>query len=124
MESTNVKNNLTRIFTDLTKQLNEGAITNQNMVCSGYIPIKTYDCGLITHFAIIENNKNLIPNSVTELIYDIHELYAYDKDHKIVFDLSLDEMIDEKRLTRKLLRKFHEAFEKYYDTYVYETEEE
>ena len=119
-----IKKAMKSILTNLIKQLNEGAITNQNMICTGYIPLVRYDCGLITHFAIIDNCKNLIPNSVTELSYEGYEFVGYDKDHKIVFDVHLDTMAEKEQIPEEMWRNFDTAFEKYYDTYVYESEDE
>lgn len=97
---------------EITYQLNDGAPTNQNILCEGYIPLKSYDSGVVIQFAIIEKTSP-IPNSVVELVFDHYnkEFYAYDKDRKIVFDVLLNDM-------KKTVNKFIRAFEKYYGTYV------
>lgn len=103
--------NIKSILMEITYQLNDGAPTNQNILCEGYIPLKSYDSGVVIQFAIIEKTS-LIPNSVAELVFDHYnkEFYAYDKDRKIVFDVLLKH--------DKLLTKFIRAFEQYYNTYV------
>ena len=108
------------ILLEVTKQLKDDAPTNQNIICEGYIPLKSYDCGDVTHFAIIECS-DVIPNSIVELGFDHdnNELYAYDKDQNFVFDVLLDDMINKKQITEQMLINFIREFEKYYDTYVY-----
>ena len=107
------------ILIELTHQLKDDAPTNQNIICDGYIPLKSYDCGDVIQFAIIKNSYP-IPNSVVELGFDHdnYELYAYDKDQNLVFDVVLDDMVNRKQISNKLLTNFIRAFEKYYDTYV------
>ena len=57
------------ILSELTYQLKDGAITNQNIICRGYIPLKAYDSGSVTHFALIRNKKSkkIFPDSVVEI---------------------------------------------------------
>ena len=107
------------ILLDITHQLENDAPTNQNIIYESYIPLKSYDCGDVTHFAMIENS-GVIPNSVVELGFDHdnYELYAYDKDQNLVFDVVLDDMVNRKQISNKLLTNFIRAFEKYYGTYV------
>ena len=122
MSSMNFKptiKNIKSILLDITYQLENDAPTNQNLICEGYIPLKSYDSGDVIQFAIIENSYP-IPNSVVELGFDHdnNELYAYDKDQNFVFDVVLDDMVNRKQISNKLLTNFIRAFEKYYGTYV------
>ena len=111
--------NIKSLLSNITSQLKEGAPTNQNIICNGYIPLKSYDSGTVTHFAIIKNS-DVIPNSIVELGYDYdnYELYAYDKNRNFVFDVVLDVMVDKKQIPKYMLTNFIREFEKYYDTYV------
>ena len=48
--------NIKSILLDITYQLENDAPTNQNLICEGYIPLKSYDCGDVIQFAIIKNS--------------------------------------------------------------------
>ena len=102
------------ILSEITNQLKEGAPTNQNILCEGYIPLKSYDSGYVTQFAIIEKTE-LFPESIVELGFDHdnYEFYAYDKDQNFVFDVLLEDVVSEEQIT-----KFIIEFEKYYLTYI------
>lgn len=114
------------ILLEVTRQLKNEAPTNQNWLpLDNYIAFKIYDSGFITHFAIIKKKK-CIPDSVVEINYDPYntEFNACDKDGKFVFDILLDDMIEEGIITEKMLLDFIREYEKYYNTYVYSDDED
>ncbi|WP_458454514.1 hypothetical protein, partial [Methanobrevibacter sp.] len=107
------------ILLQIINQLADGAPTNQNILpCKGYIPLKSYDCGDVTHFAIIKQ-KPSIPESIVELgfDYDNNEFYAYDDKANFLFDVVLDDMIDEEQITKEMLVTFKRVYGNYYGTF-------
>lgn len=111
---------LKNILIELTKQLNDNAPTNQCLLdINKYIGFYIYDSGYVTHFAIIKMRK-FFPVRLHEIHYNPwnYEFYGLDINGEIIFDVSLNEMVKDRKITKTLLNDLTKSYPSYYGTYI------
>lgn len=115
-----------KILIELTKQLNDGAPTNQCLLdIKKYIGFYIYDWGCVTHFALIKMRK-FFPSTLHEIHYNPwnYEFYGLDINGEFMFDLSLDRLVKDRKITKTLLNDLTKSYPNYYETYINSNVEE